>query len=443
MDAAGWRPTKNELDRYGRTIPDDEYQTHDFEKVVALRARTKAIAKHLSNFLKGSDRFAKTLVFCVDQEHAAEMRHELGNLNKDLRQTYPDYVCRVTSDEGDIGKQHLSNFQDVDLPTPTILTTSQMLTTGIDAETVKNVVLARVIGSLAEFKQTIGRGTRLNVDYGKEYFNIIDYTGTATSHFADKDFDGEPETIDETVIDENGETLSVTVEKPEQEATGAEDADPPEPEAGETPIPPQIKEPPPSDPPPRPPRKYYVDGGEVEIIGHLVYDLDTDGKKLQVVKYTDYSGRMVRSMYPSPEEFRTTWASADTRAEALQELAKRGIDFDELAAASGQADADPFDLLCHLAWNAPLLSRRERADRAKRKNPDWFATHSDTAKEILGLLLEKYIERGVIQFNDLSGLIKSPPFDRFGLPGEIANRHFGSIESMRQSIGQLQEALYQ
>ncbi|MEQ1544345.1 helicase-related protein [Methyloglobulus sp.] len=181
------------MDRYGRPIPDDEYQPKDFEKAVALRARTKAITKHLSNFLKASDRFAKTLVFCVDQEHTAEMRHELGNLNQELRKTYPDYVCRATSDEGDIGKNHLSKFQDVDLPTPAILTTSQLLTTGVDAEMVKNVVLARVVGSLAEFKQIIGRGTRLNVDYGKEYFNIIDYTGTATIHFADKDFDGEPE----------------------------------------------------------------------------------------------------------------------------------------------------------------------------------------------------------------------------------------------------------
>jgi type I restriction enzyme R subunit len=195
VDAAGWRPSKDELDRYGRPIPDDEYQTKDFEKAIVLRARTKSIAKHLSNFLKDSDRFAKTLVFCVDQEHAAEMRHELGNLNKDLRATYPDYVCRVTSDEGDIGKNHLSNFQDVDLPTPTILTTSQMLTTGIDAEMVKNVVLARVVSSLAEFKQIMGRGTRLKIDYGKEFFNIIDYTGTATRHFADKDFDGDPEYI--------------------------------------------------------------------------------------------------------------------------------------------------------------------------------------------------------------------------------------------------------
>jgi type I restriction enzyme, R subunit len=439
VDAVGWRPSKDELDRYGRPIPDDEYQTKDFEKAVALRARTKAIAKHLSNFLKASDRFAKTLVFCVDQEHAAEMRHELGNLNQELRKTYPDYVCRVTSDEGDIGKNHLSKFQDVDLPTPAILTTSQLLTTGVDAEMVKNVVLARVVGSLSEFKQIIGRGTRLNVDYGKEYFNIIDYTGTATIHFADKDFDGEPEYIDETTLNKDGETTSVTVEKPESE----EETTPHEQELEETSDPTPTPEPPlPPDPPPQPPRKFYVDGGEVEIIGHLVYDLDTDGKKLQVVKYTDYSGRMLRSMYPSPEEFRTTWANQDTRIEVLRELADRGIDFDELAVASNQNDADPFDLLCHLAWNAPLLSRRERAEKIK-KNPDLFAQHGDTAREILGLLLDKYIERGVIQFHGLSDLMKTPPFNHYGLPAEIANLHFGGVLPMRQAVVQLQETLYQ
>ncbi len=179
-DAAGWRPSRDELDRYGRPIPDDEYETKDFEKVVALRARTEAIARHLTEFLKKSDRFAKTIVFCVDQEHASEMRLALNNLNSDLVAQYPDYVCRVTSDEGDIGRGHLSRFQDVDTKVPTILTTSQLLTTGVDAPTCKNVVLARVIGSMSEFKQIIGRGTRVRDDYGKLWFNILDYTGSAT-----------------------------------------------------------------------------------------------------------------------------------------------------------------------------------------------------------------------------------------------------------------------
>src|SRR5690606_24049590 len=166
VDATGWRPSRDEVDRYGREVPDEEYQTKDFERVVALRARTRAIARHLSDFLKGTDRFAKTLVFCVDQEHAAEMRQELLNLNSDLVVQYPDYVCRVTADEGAIGLTHLAHFQDVDKPTPVILTTSQLLPTGVDAEMVKNVVLARVVGSRFELKQIIGRGTRLQVDSG-------------------------------------------------------------------------------------------------------------------------------------------------------------------------------------------------------------------------------------------------------------------------------------
>jgi len=434
VDAIGWRPTKGELDRYGRPIPDDEYQTKDFERVVALRARTKAIAKHLTDFLKGTDRFAKTLVFCVDQEHAADMRHELGNINKDLRVNYPDYVCRVTADEGDIGAVHLSHFQDIDRPSPVILTTSQLLTTGVDAEMVKNVVLARVVGSAAQLKQIIGRGTRLNVDYGKEYFNIIDFTGTVTQHFADPDFDGSPDWIEEVEIDENGDIVQPTL-KPDPKPNPKPEPDPP----SELPDPPE----PPTPPPPQPPRKFYVDGGQVEVIGHVVYDLDADGKKLQVVKYTEYSGRLVRSMFPTADEFKAVWANPDTRIDVVSELANRNISFEELAAASGQTDADPFDLLCHLAWNAPLLTRRERAERAKRKHPDLFARYGEIAQEVLGVLLDKYIERGIIQFHDLSGLLKTPPFNRWGFPAEIADRYFGGIQPMRDAITQLQTALYQ
>ncbi len=179
-DAAGWRPTKGELDRYGREIPDDEYQTKDFEKAIALRARTEAIARHLTNFMKANDRFAKTIVFCVDQEHAEEMRHLLNNLNADLVKDHPNYVCRVTADEGNIGRGHLSDFQELETTVPVILTTSQLLTTGVDAPMVKHIALARVVGSMNEFKQIIGRGTRVRDDYGKYFFTILDYTGSAT-----------------------------------------------------------------------------------------------------------------------------------------------------------------------------------------------------------------------------------------------------------------------
>ena len=214
-DAAGWRPSPDEVDRYGRAIPDDEYQTKDFERVIALRARTQAVAKHLTAFLKKSgDRHAKTIVFCVDQEHASEMRTALSNLNSDLVAQYPDYVCRVTADESDIGRGHLSRFQDVDTNVPAILTTSQLLTTGVDAPTCKNVVLARVVGSMTEFKQIIGRGTRVRDDYGKLWFNIIDYTGSATRMFADPDFDGDPALVTEEELTASGEVTAVTETPP-------------------------------------------------------------------------------------------------------------------------------------------------------------------------------------------------------------------------------------
>ena len=436
VDAAGWRPSKDELDRFGREVPDDEYQTKDFERVVALRARTRAMARHLTDFLKGTDRFAKTLIFCVDQEHAAEMRQELLNLNSDLVKQYPDYVCRVTADEGSIGLTHLSHFQDVDKPAPVILTTSQLLTTGVDAEMVKNVVLARVVGSRSEFKQIVGRGTRLKVDYGKEYFNIIDFTGTATRHFADPDFDGDPARLEEVTVDEAGVVVDTTiVEVPgvaEPEAEYLVQPEQAEPGAAEI-----------LTDPPTEPRKFYIDGGEVEVIGHLVYDLDTDGKKLQVVRYTEYSGRAVRSMYPTRDALQSAWADPDARADVLRELTERGISFDELAASSDQPDADPFDLLCHLAWNAPLLTRRQRAERAREATQDLFAQYGDTAREVLSLLLDKYVERGIIQFNALSDLMKVQPFDRFGSPSEIASRHFGGVKGLKEAVSRLQTAIYQ
>ncbi|GAB1343656.1 EcoAI/FtnUII family type I restriction enzme subunit R [Gemmatimonas sp.] len=439
VDAAGWRPSKDELDRYGREVPDEEYQTKDFERVVALRARTRAIARHLTDFLKSTDRFAKTIVFCVDQEHAAEMRQELVNLNSDLVSQYPDYVCRVTGDEAEIGLTHLGHFQDVDRPSPVILTTSQLLTTGVDAEMVKHVVLARVVGSRAEFKQIIGRGTRLKVDYGKEYFSIIDFTGTATQHFADPDFDGEPARIEEVTIDEQGEVVSTVVTSPpvsesDIELDSAVDASVPQSVLGASGM---VHE------PAAEPRKYYVDGGDVEVIGHLVYELDTDGKKLQVVRYTDYSGRTVRALYPTRETLRAAWAHPDTRAEVLSELNERGISFEELAASSSRPDADPFDLLCHLAWNAPLRTRRERAEAARRHTQDLFAQYGDTAREILSLLLDRYIERGIQQFQALSELMKVKPFDTYGTPSEIASRHFGGIQGLKDAVSQLQTALYQ
>ena len=423
-DAAGWRPSQGDLDRYGRPIPDEEYQTQDFEHVVALRARTEAIARHLTQFLKNSDRHAKTIVFCVDQEHASEMRAILNNLNADLAAQHPDYVCRVTSDEGDIGKGHLGRFQDVDTTTPTILTTSQLLTTGVDAPTCKNVVLARIVNSMSEFKQIIGRGTRVRDDYGKLWFNIIDYTGSATRLFADPAFDGDPVRVTEEETDAAGEVKETTIitEACDAEINSAN-------QVGE------IIEPPYTDR-----RKFYYDGGQVEIAAHLVYELDPDGRQLRVVRYTEYAADKVRSLCPSAPELRVQWADPVKRAEIIQKLAERGVDFQALAESANQPEADPFDLLCHLAFNAPLKTRRERAQALKSERMDFFDQYAPEARAILEELLEKYAEHGDAQFV-LPDVLHVPPISSHGTLGDILNL-FGGADQLRAAVNALQAALY-
>jgi type I restriction enzyme R subunit len=428
-DAAGWRPSKDELDRYGRAIPDEVYTTADFERRVALRARTQAVARHLTDFLKRTDRFAKTIVFCVDQEHASEMRAALNNLNADLVQQYPDYVCRVTADEGDIGRGHMGRFQDLEKRTPVILTTSQLLTTGLDAPTCRNVVLVRLVNSMVEFKQIIGRGTRVREDYGKLTFNILDYTGTATWNFADPAFDGDPAFATQEEIDSYGrvkETEVITPEEPEDEGRIIRDF----------PDPPVI-----SDPPPTERRKFYFDGGQVEIAAELVHELDADGKQLRVVKLTDYTAEKVRTICTGLEDLRARWADATERAAIIKELAERGIDFQTVAAQAGKPDADPFDLLCHLAFNAPVLTRRQRADRVKEQESAFFKFYAPEARAILQDLLEKYAIDGEVQFT-LPDVLKVAPIWRHGNVAEIA-RKFGGVDNLRSAVKRLQEVLYE
>ena len=429
-DAAGWRPSKNELDRFGRAIPDDEYETKDFERAVALRARTEAIARHLTEFLrKDGDRFAKTIVFCVDQDHASEMRTALNNLNADLIKQHPDYVCRVTAEEGDIGRGHLSRFQDVDTTVPAILTTSQMLTTGVNAPTCRNVVLARIVGSMSEFKQIIGRGTRVRDDCGKLWFNIIDYTGSATRQFADPAFDGDPVKVTQEEIDAAGNT-----EKSEEESTKVEE-DEGESGGGEDDAEGTIIEPPNLDR-----RKYFYDGGQVDIAAHLVYELDPDGKQLRVVRYTDYAVERIRTLCPTAPELRARWADPVKRNEIIQGLAERGIDFEALATQTQKPDADPFDLLCHLAFNAPLRTRRERAQHLRESHQDFFARYNAEARQILDELLEKYAEHGVAQFI-LPDVLKVPPVSEHGQIADII-KVFGGADKIRSAVTELQTILY-
>jgi type I restriction enzyme R subunit len=349
------------------------------------------------------------------------MRQALSNLNSDMAAKYPDYVCRVTSDEGDIGRGHLNRFQDVDTQTPAILTTSQLLTTGVDAPTCKNVVLARVVGSMSEFKQIIGRGTRVRDDYGKLWFNILDYTGSATRLFADPAFDGDPVRLTEEELMANGETRLLTEEEPRKDAA--------EPEV------PHIIEPDDEDR-----RKYYFDGGQVEIAAHLVYELDPDGKQLRVVRYTDYAAEKIRSLCPTAKELRDQWADPERRSEIIRSLEERGVSFTELAEAAQQPEADPFDLLCHLAFNAPLRTRRERAQRLKSERKDFFDRYGPEARQILEELLEKYAEHGNAQFL-LPDVLHVPPLSGHGTIREISAA-FGGADKLRAAVHDLQNLLY-
>ncbi|MDO9027584.1 MAG: type I restriction-modification enzyme R subunit C-terminal domain-containing protein, partial [Candidatus Roizmanbacteria bacterium] len=430
VDATGWRPTPGELDRYGREIPDGEYSTKDFETIISLKIRTEAIARHLTDYLKKTHRLDKTIVFCVDQEHAEDMRKALNNLNSDLAKKYPDYVCRVVSEEGDIGRGHLSRFQELETETPVILTTSKLLTTGVDMPTCKNVVLVKVINSMTDFKQIIGRGTRVRDDYGKLYFTILDYTGSATRLFADPEFDGQPALITEEEINNHGDTIGVptniTSQEVEEYLTEVGFGEGRVNETLETAE--------------KTPRKYYVDNGSVEILADIVYELDADGKQLRVVKLTDYTGEKIRDIFTSAAELRSKWSIAEERATIIETLAYKGISLEDLINASKDPDVDPFDLLCNLAFNSPRRSRRERAEYIKKERKDFFEKYGTDARQILNEILDKYIEHGTAQFK-IPDILKIEPISRHGNVVEIANK-FGGAEKLREAVYEMQTLLY-
>lgn len=425
FDAAGWRPNKGQKDKNQQLIPDGEYHTKDFERVVSLQARTDAIAKHITEHLKRTDRHAKTIVFCVDQEHADQMRRSLHNLNADLvkqaEKTGETYVARVTADEKEIGRGFLSKFQDPEERYPVILTTSQLLTTGVDAPTCQNVALVRVVGSMSEFKQIIGRGTRVREDKGKLFFHILDYTGAATQKFADPEFDGEPVLATKEEIDDEGNTV-------ETETTANNEM--PDDSSGQ----PQY------DDEETKPRKYYVHGGPGGIDTEVTYDLDTDGGKLRTVQITQFAGETVKTLYTSPDELRMKWRDADQRKAVVELLEERGIDFEVLAAQAGHPDADAFDLLCHLAFNAPLLTRKQRAEKLRKDKKDFFDLYGPEARAVLNEILDKYTDHGLGQFV-IPDALEVPPISTHGNVVEIAKK-FGGADKLMEAVGRLQEYLY-
>jgi len=359
------------------------------------------------------------------------MRTALNNLNADLARQHPDYVVRVTSDEGMIGRAYLSRFQDPEDPLPVIVTTSKLLTTGVDVPTCANIVLVRVVNAMTEFKQIIGRGTRVSADYGKYFFNILDYTGSATERFADPAFDGDPARVTTVEIDAQGREIEgsgqvVEPELPEVEKEGGVETP-----TGIDSV---------SGDEEKPPRKFYVDGGIVEVAAHVVYELDPQGHQLRVHKYVDYAGNAVRTLYANAAELRKDWADPDLRGEIIRRFADQGIDFDHLRQVTAQPEADPFDLLCYLAFKTPVRTRRERADLLRQNRADFFEAYSPEARAILGELLEKYAEHGLAQF-EIPAVFKVPPISERGNVHEIAAL-FGGPVQLRGAVHRLQTLLY-
>jgi len=425
FDAHGWRPNKGQKDKRGEVIPDRVYVTKDFERVVSVEARNKIVAKHITDFLKSTDRKAKTIVFCVDQDHADIMRRELHNLNTDLAAEASargsEYVARVTSDEGERGGGFLDKFQDPEEDFPVILTTSQLLTTGVDAPTCKNVVLFRMVNSMTEFKQIIGRGTRLREDRGKLFFNILDYVGSANARFADPEFDGEPALATQSEIDEAGNVKVTDVQvDPEQNE---------EDDRGRIIEGPEAKF-----------RKYRVAGGYGGIVAIETSDLDADGKKLRTANLSAFTAAEVRALAADAAALLALWGKPTERDSLLQSFDQRGIDLHVLAAEAGQPDADPFDLLAHLAYNAPLQTRTERAVKCRSTHVAFFAKFSTPEREVLSAILDKYVEHGIGQFN-LDAVLQVKPLSDFGTVTEIAAR-FGGADKLLDAVDRLQARLY-
>lgn len=416
-DAEGFRPYLGQTDRFGNIIEDREYNITDFDRELVLEQRTKVVAKVVSNYLKAHNaRMDKSIFFCVDTEHADRMRQALINENSDLVKEDERYVMRITGDD-DIGKKQLDNFRDVSSRYPVLVTTSKLLTTGVDIQTVKYIVLDTNINSMTEFKQIIGRGTRIREDLGKVFFTIFDFRD-ATRLFADPDFDGPCEQDDGYMPDENGnihdsDSDSEFVREDPKDYTIDNDS-----ESGKR-------------------KKYYVGDVEVSVLKQRVQYIDKNGK-LITESLTDYTKRNVLSKYATLHDFLRVWNSAERKQAILDELAEQGILIEELQEQIGH-EFDPFDLLCHIAFDQPPLTRRERANKVKKRN--YFAKYGEKAAAVLDALLDKYADSGISNIESLD-VLKVNPIREFGTPQFIVNKIFGGKEKFKQAIRELEQELY-
>ncbi len=408
VDAKGYRPEHGKLDFYGQEIEDREYNTNDFDREMVLTNRTKAVAKKITDYLKSTNRFDKTIVFCVDIDHAERMREALINENAKLVAENPKYVMKITGDDKE-GKSQLDYFVDPDEKYPVIATTSQLLSTGVDCETCKLIVLDKNIESMTEFKQIIGRGTRLKTDYGKNYFTIMDFRNN-TRKFADPDFDGKP------MQDENykeGDSFTPGGE-------GGNKNPKPEPHT--------------------PMKKYRVDDVDVDAILQQNLCYTNDGK-LITTNVIDFTRRNILEEFPNLDDFINKWNSEDKKEVLIDELYRHNIFIDEIREAAGEKisdEMDDFDLICHIAFDKKPLTRSERANNVKKR--DYLNKYEGVARQVLEALLDKYASSGITELEDLR-ILENEPFRKFGSPMKISNL-FGGRSGYFDAVHGLQMEIY-
>ncbi len=424
----GWRPTAGMLDKFGHEIKDRIYNLKDYDRKMVIDQRTQLVAEKITEFLKATDRFAKTIVFCIDIEHAQRMRQALINANADLVSQYPQYVVKITGDD-EVGKRELDNFTDVEERFPVIATTSKMLTTGIDTKMVKLIVLEANIASMTEFKQIVGRGTRIREAEGKLYFTIMDFR-KATNLFADPDFDGEPVQIYEPGIEDS--PIPPEVEGEPKDSNEVNDQDRPE---LETPTPPNINI---TDPDPDfEPRKYYVNAVEVTVINQRIQYFRADGR-LITESLKDYTRKNIDHSFGSLDDFIQRWTESEKKEVLLAELAEQGILLGALREEVGK-ELDDFDLICHVAFDQPALTRKERAEQVRKRN--YFAKYGEKAQAVLNALLDKYEEKGITTIEQGS-VLKVQPLNQLGSPVELV-RAFGKGKDFEEAVKELEREIYQ
>ena len=429
IDAEGWRPPNGFKDKEGNLVEDRIYNRTDFDKNIIVEERRQLVARKITEFLKGSDRFSKTIVFCVDIEHAEAMRRELANANADLVSANSKYVMQITGDNKE-GKDQLDAFISPSETYPVIATTSKLMTTGVDAQTCKLIVLDSNIGSMTEFKQIIGRGTRINEDFGKHYFTIMDFRNV-TALFADKDFDGDPVRVKETTETEDiSDTDNEIDDTPVTDDITGDVIDFPEPQKPDVSI---AKE---DLGEYRSHRKVTVNGIEVTVIKERVQYLGDDGKII-TESLRDYTRKNVLSAYSSLDAFLNSWKQADKKRAIVEELEQRGVIFAALKEEIGSA-FDPFDLICHVAFEQKPLTRKERAEQVKKR--DYFTKYGDLARKVIAALLDKYADDGMLDLENPE-IIRLDPLSKLGSPMEII-RAFGGKPAYDAAIQSLTEELY-